>query len=106
VSLDCAAMNQIDADQIRIPADREDVLAVCVMPDGKKLLWVKPPGWMLVYLAVGMIGLALMGVASAKWDWSVLFLLFPGAGIAYLVILLAPRALLSDPAKPHHWFRR
>jgi hypothetical protein len=99
-------MKQISADQIAVPVDRKDVLAVCVMPDGQKLLWVKPPVWMLVYLGLGMLGLAVVGVASAEWDWSTLFLLFPGFGFAYLVILLAPRALLSDPAKPHHWFKR
>lgn len=99
-------MKQIEADQIAVPVDRKDVLAVCVMPDGRKLLWVRPPTWMLVYLSIGMTGLAVVGVASANWDWSTLFLLFPGAGIAYLTILLAPRTLLSDPAKPHHWIKR
>lgn len=96
-------MHQIDEDQIAVPVDRKDVLAVCVMPDGKKLLWVRPPVWMLLYLAVGMVMLAVIGVASARWDWSVLFLLLPGAGLAYLMILLAPSTFLSDPAKPHHW---
>lgn len=99
-------MMEADADKIAVPVERKNVLAVCIMPDGRKLLWVRPPSWMLVYLSLGMIGLAMVGVASAQWDWSALFLLFPGAGIAYLTILLAPRILLSDPAKPHHWTKR
>jgi hypothetical protein len=99
-------MKQINVDQIAVPVDRKDVLAVCIMPDGRKLLWVKPPGWMLVYLSFGMLGLSLLGVASAGWDWGTLFLLLPGAGLAYLAILVTPRILLSDPAKPHHWMKR
>ncbi len=99
-------MKQIDADRIVVPVDRKDVLAVCIMSDGSKLLWVRPPLWMLIYLAIGMLGIAVAGVASSQWDWATLFMLLPGAGLAYLTILLAPRAFLSDPAKPHHWGKR
>lgn len=99
-------MDQTNADQTVVPVDRKDVLAVCVMPDGRKLLWVRPPVWMLVYLA-GCAGFLIwMGLAASGWNWSNLVIAFGGGVIAYVAIVLAPRAFLSDPGKPHHWIKR
>lgn len=99
-------MEQIDADKIAVPVDRKDVLAVCIMPDGRKLLWVKPPAWLLLYIAGCAAFLAWLAMAASGWNWSNLILVFSGAVLAYIAIVLTPRAFLSDPAKPHHWAKR
>lgn len=100
------AMKQPDPDQIVVPVDRKDVLAVCVMPDGKKLLWVRQPIWLTIYM-LGCAGFLIwLGLAATDWDWSQLILLLPGACAAFLAIQHFPRAFLNDPAKPHHWVKR
>jgi hypothetical protein len=99
-------MNQSDPDKIAVPVERKEVLAVCVMPDGNKLLWVKQPLWLTVYILAGMALVATACVASSGWDWSQLLMLLPGAGIAFIAIQHFPRIFLNDPAKPHHWAKR
>ena len=99
-------MKQIDPDQIAVPVDRKDVLAVCVLPDGKKLLWVRQPLWLTIYMLACAGFLVWLSLAASDWDWGSLLLLFVGGALAFILIQHFPRAFLNDPAKPHHWFKR
>ncbi|WP_162783724.1 DUF3379 domain-containing protein [Devosia naphthalenivorans] len=86
-----------------LPIERADVVAVCVFPNGKKMLLLKQPAWTRFYLAACALFLIVLGLAATNWNWAALILVFAGAGLAYVVVLIYPQGLLNDPEKPHHW---
>lgn len=92
------------ADQEPLPSvERQDVQGVLVRPDGSKLLLLKLPTWMRLYMTGGAAFFIVLGLAATNWNWGALLLVGAGAILMYLGVMLYPQGLFHDPAKPHHW---